>query len=520
MAGENTAFPVVTTKAGSIIGEGLKLSLATPGGGLTPSTITAMVGIAQGQALELAPEVQTVMSKLSAASANVGGAYSASVVAAATSALGNLTSLQGQILPSGNHGAFGSFLNQAQGHITDSLELQNATNFIKNSNFSDFGSGITNMSSMLDQGMSSKLGNLSSVGEAFSGCGKMFNVQDMANFGTPVGLINQISANKLGNFTGLNQALANAGVDLNNLNDPVYSDSINKVLSNFNDPQILQTISTQLEVTVGDAGTTTSFLETGTTTSFGSTKSLKDFLDIERVLPQNVTSQISGGFDSIGAKFKDLGASFANPAAAKNMLNNISMPSIPNLNAAAPNLNSLMGGVQSTIDNMIGKNLTSSPNGIPNITDFMGVVGGGGAMKQLSQSTNISSIISGVNSQVSNATSLISKAGIDLANPPSGMVAAKGFATSLHTFGADASGSGISQMLNNMAKPGSQFGDAIKSSLAEGQNIALMKASGIPPIDFSGVPVGEGLNNLKQGKFIPGTGAMTQSQIGAIFGGG
>lgn len=520
MAGENTAFPVVTTKAGSIIAEGLKLSLATPGGGLTPGTLTAMVGIAQGQALTLAPEVLTVMGKLSDAAGNVGGKYPASVVTAAAAAQANLTSLQSQILPSGNYGAFGSFLTQAQGHVSDSLEIQNATNFIKNSNFGDFGSGITSMSSMVDQGISSKLGNLSSVGSAITGCGKMFSMRDMENFGQAPGLINQIRANKLGNFTGLNKALASAGVDLNNLSDPVYSDTIGKVLGNFKDPQMLETISTQLEVTVSDSGTTTSFVEVGKTTSFGSTKSLNDFLDVKRVLPADVSSKLLGGFGDIGAKFKDLGASFASSASAKNMLNNLSLPNIPRLNLAAPNLNTLMNGNQSTIDDMIGKNLTSSPTGIPNITDFMGVVGGGGLMKQLSASTDISAIISGVQSQVSKSRSLINKAGIDLANPPSGLVAAKGFATSLHTFGADTSGSGISELLSNMANSNSHFGDAIKYSLAEGKNIALMRSSGIPPIDFSGIPIGEATKNLQQGKFIPGTGSMTQEQIGKIFGGG
>jgi len=55
---------LVTAKAGSVIAENLKLSLATPGGGLTPSTITAMVGIARGEALTMAPDVKAVMAKL------------------------------------------------------------------------------------------------------------------------------------------------------------------------------------------------------------------------------------------------------------------------------------------------------------------------------------------------------------------------------------------------------------------------------------------------------------------------
>lgn len=533
MGGENTAYPLLTAKAGAVVAEGLKLSLATPGGSLTPATITAMVGIAKGEALDLAPEVKTVMAKLEAAKLPTLGIGAGGLPIPnpnyhpqAATALSNLTNLQGKLLPSGNHGAFGAFLSQAQGHIADSIEINNATAAVSKMNFADFGSGVTNLSSMVDQGLTAKLGNLGSAGDAMAACGKMFDTKDMANFGTGAGLINQITANKLGNSTGLSKALADAGVDLNNLSDPVYKDTIDNVLGSVTDPKILKTVATQLKVDFNGEGTTTAFDEVGTTTFFGGPvpggpASLKDFLDINKIVPPNIAGSVTGGFADIGKKFADMGAGFASPDAAKNMLKNISLPSVPNLDSSAANLNSLMASHKSTIDDMIGKNLTSSPNGIPNVTDFAGIVGGGGNMLKLSQSTDIAAIVAGVQSQVTNTNAILSKAGIDVNSPPpAGLSTAKNFAEGLHKFGADTSGSGVSQLLGNMAKSGSAFGDSIKASLAEGKNKVLMQASGVKPFDFGGVPIGEGLKNLQQGKFIPGTGSMTPEQINGIFGSG
>jgi hypothetical protein len=160
-------------------------------------------------------------------------------------ALGNLSSLQSSILPSGNHAAFGAFLNQTQAHIGDSIDLRNTTNFIGNSSFSDFGSGIKNMSSMLDQGLTSKFGSLSSASAALSSGGSMFNGISPKNIGSPVGLVQALNANKLGNASGVNEKLKAAGVDLNNLEDPVYAEKIAQVTGSIKDPAVLNTVADQ-----------------------------------------------------------------------------------------------------------------------------------------------------------------------------------------------------------------------------------------------------------------------------------
>lgn len=164
------------------------------------------------------------------------------------SALSNLKSLQDQILPAGNHAAFGAFLAQAQAHINDARDLRNTTNFISNSNFRDFGSGITNVQSLTDQGLTGTFGSLPAAGVAMTATGTMFNGIDSKNIGSPAGIVEALNNNKLANATGVNQKLVNAGVDLNDLNNPVYKTQISQVLSNTTDPASINTVADQFNI--------------------------------------------------------------------------------------------------------------------------------------------------------------------------------------------------------------------------------------------------------------------------------
>jgi len=161
------------------------------------------------------------------------------------STLSSLKSLQDKILPSGNHAAFGAFLNQATAHIGDATDLQNTTNFISGSNFGDFGSGITNMQSLTDQGLTGKFGSLSAAGAALSSSGSMFDGIDPKNIGSPAGLVQALNNNKLGNASGVNAKLAAAGVNLNDLTNPVYANKIAQVTGSIKDPAVLNTVADQ-----------------------------------------------------------------------------------------------------------------------------------------------------------------------------------------------------------------------------------------------------------------------------------
>jgi hypothetical protein len=474
---------LVTSKAGSVVAEGLKLSLATPAASLTPSTITAMVGIHSGQALQMAPDVTAVTGLLSSHATML--ANNAAFIpgvsgpgGSGAAALASLSTLQSQMMPSGNHAALGSLLNQAQAHIADANDLLNTTNFISTTSFGDFGSGITNMSSMLDQGLTGELGSLSAAGAALTSAGSMFDGIDPKNIGSPAGLVQSLNANKLGNASGLNAKLEAAGVDLNNLENPEYADKIAQVTSSIKDPAILKTVASQF----------------GNPLSGGSLPSLGDLGNITKNLnPANLTG-LKTDAAGIAQKFSDMGAKFPNMSSASNMLSKISIPEIPSLDAAVPDLGAMMGAadISGTLKSMTGADLSSAlspnlgPGGLPSMTDFTQSIAGGPAFTNILSGGISAGSIAALAASTAKSQSLLQASGIDLSVPPlPSLGASMNFATSLHKFGTN---SEISGLLGNMAVPGNKFGDSIKASLAEGKNKALMLQNGIPPLNFNSLP--------------------------------
>ena len=480
MGDQTTADSIITGQAGSVIAEGQKVAQATAGASsITPSTITAMVGISKNQALQIAPSVTSAMSSLQAVASN--SLHPDHI--AAQNALTNLTSLQGKLGFTGspatdNHAAFGSFLNQAQGHIGTSAEIKTATNFMEKTSFADLGSGVTNMSSMTTQGLDGALGSLPSAANALSAAGPCFDMSNMATFGTGAGLVSKLSSAKLANQTGLNSALATNGVSLNptDIIDPVYADSIDSTLASIKDPTQIAAVKETLGINPP-----------------GAINSLKDLTDINKLAPAGSVTGLSGGLTGIGTKFKDLGASFKTPDAASGLLNNIQVPSIPSLDAAAPDLGAYISGLAPDITNMTGGSyasaLTGTMPGIPSMHDFTHVVSGGDHFDALSSVGGVNSTtIAALEAQTAMSNDLFTNvAKIDLNSPmPNGASSAMNFATSLHKIGADTSGSGITDVLYSLAVPGSAAGDSIKASLAEGKNKALMAAQGIKPLNFTG----------------------------------
>ena len=92
--------------------------------------------------------------------------------------------------------------------------------------------------------------------------------------------------------------------------------------------------------------------------------------------------------------------------------------------------------------------------------------------------------LTAITDAMTNAQNLFQKAGIDLTTPPTVSAGSiKSFAMSLHKYGADTV-NGTGDILKNMATD-DHFGQAIKASLAEGKNKALMAANGIQPLSFT-----------------------------------
>jgi hypothetical protein len=480
---------LVTAKSSNTVIESMKVALATASAAITPATLTAMVGIKEGSALALPKSVTDAMTILNThkgyANANVAGwiAGISGPTGTANAALTNLTTLQGQLGFTGspgsdNHAAFGAILNQAHGHIDDSIEINNATTFMSSTSFEEMGAGITNMSSMATQGLDGALGDLGSAASAFEAAGPVFDLNKISSLGSTTGFVDKLNSVKLGNASGVNAAIAAAGLDITN---PEHAPAISKIVGSIKDPAIIATIQDQLKISPG-----------------GAIGNLNDFTNLSKLAPAGsaLAALPTTGMPDLSAmasKFSDMGAKFANPAAAAGLLNGIQIPSIPDLNSFAPTLSGLTSSLSDGIANMTGKafglSALNGANGLPNITDFTHAVSGGPELSALANVGNIgitADHITALTDSITKSQGLMATAGIDITSPlplPS-LGSAMSFATSLHKFGADTAGSGISDVLGGMANPGSAFGDSIKASLAEGKNKALMAAHGISPLKF------------------------------------
>ena len=237
---------LVTAQAGTVVAENLKVTLGTAGAAsLSPATLTAMVGISQNKALRIAPDVTSVTNYLqSIATSNVAANVSAASI------LSSMQSLQANLGFGGspNQAGFGSILQQVTQHCKDSVQLKQCTDFLGSVDYSSFGSGITDMGSMVDRGTSTVFGDLNAAGAAMMSTGSMFNGIDIKDFGNPLGIVKALQSNKLANFSGVNNALSAAGVPLDDLDNPIYADKIKLVLSNIKNPNVINTVAEQFGI--------------------------------------------------------------------------------------------------------------------------------------------------------------------------------------------------------------------------------------------------------------------------------
>jgi hypothetical protein len=538
---------IASARSMTTVADGQYVAIGTPKAAITPATLTAMVGMAQpnGAAIDIAPKVNEAMAKLQLVASDPTNPSNV----AAQNALTTLTTIQGNLFNKNDQGGFGAIVGKVQSHISNSNDVLNSTTFLKDSNYSDFGSGINDMSSMGDRGMTNVFGSLPGAGKAMSSFGTMFNGIDVKRFGTPSGLVESLQNNKLANATGLNQKLADAGVDLNNIHDPVYADKISGVLGSIKDPAAINTSADQFGITNPFAGlpsytgsdaslyntqnifgssatapvattvptagtnafgapTTTGFpTTTGSSTAstaFGASQapdvgnaggiqSLKDLSDYTKTANPSDTAGFAG-MDSLTSKFKDMGAgSVVDASKAPSFFSSIQKVPTPLTNTAHPTLNSLITSHSSTITGLIGS------SSIPTAQDFLGPVAGCSELDALADGVTDDKI-SALNTKLASTNTFLSAAGITTATAPATQTlgGVMGFATKLHTYGKDASEGGIGSMLKNMANSSTKYGEAVKASLAEGKNNDLLSANGIGPLKtnpFEGVPAYAGTDS-------------------------
>lgn len=225
------------------------------------------------------------------------------------------------------------------------------------------------------------------------------------------------------------------------------------------------------------------------TVGVGGIQSLKDLSNPNLLADPALTTGLTADAAKIGQKFSDLGFPGGDIAGFASSLTGVAKPAIPTLNSAASSLSGLMSGQSSVLKSMTGEDLASasSPNngigGLPSMKDFLGPLVGGPAIDDIVANGATVDTIAKLQASVSKASSLFSNAGIDVDSPPpKSLGSAMSFAKNLHKFGQDVE---MSSIMGDLAMPNSQFGDAIKSSLVEGKNNALLAAHGIKPPSFN-----------------------------------
>jgi hypothetical protein len=455
---------------------------------LSPAVTTVITGISEGRCLQIANSVTSANTAMTQAVTYqrvvINTAPSHSFANTISSVQANLTVLSNKIMLRGPIG-FGVILGQIRSHIADSIAIKTSTNFISNCSFDDFGSNVTSISSMSTQGLDGLVGNLTAAANAIRYAGPCFDMSDIKTFGTPAGFIKKLKSVKLATASGVNAALANANVDTDNIEDPVYAEAIRMVLTNITDTKVIALVADYLDIPISSNSAlgNTSLLEF--TNSKKTVTSLIDFTDLDKLANAIVISGLTANLQTIGTKLSDMGASFKTVDAAVVMLTSLNTPNVANLNSFGSNLTTMMSNLASNVSATTGTG--RGPLGVPNVTDFTHVVSGGPELSILTSNLNITeSNISALSNAISKSTSLFAITGIDLVNQPTvfGLSSIKSFATSIFDIGADTSGSGANIVLANMVT-NDRYGEAITSVLAEGKNNALLSAGGIQPPKFS-----------------------------------
>ena len=415
---------------------------------ISPSMLVAITGVCNADALQVSPVITNAISSMNSYSSSISGSnptLSANLTTAATS-----LSTQSNIILSG----FTTFIGQVLSHISTLQTITTSVNFISNIQYSDLGSGITDITTLSDQGLSDTLGNLTVVADVIQNASKVYDITHMESFGLPGGLVLSMTTNKLANYAGVNAKLVQYGVDTNQLNDSRFYPQIINALRTITDQTILDTVTDHYGLIRG------------------SITNLADLLNIN-LYTKNAT-QINGGFQGISTKMTDLGVKFKKVADAVTMFTSISTPTVPNLAITTQSLSSFA--------NLVLPNITNMTGGNPTINDFFSTITSNAFINTFSTTTPSQGMIDQLNSQISHVNSLFSMIGIQLNQPIPvlTLVGATGFVKLLYNCDSDAA-----NIILELTKTSSVSGQAIEACLIEGNNISNMTINGIAPLKFS-----------------------------------
>lgn len=413
---------------------------------ITPSMLVAITGICNVSALQVSPVITNAISSITAYASSISGSnptLSANLTTAASS-----LSTQSNIVLSG----FTSFIGQVLSHITTVQTITNSVNFVSKIQYTDLGSGITDITSLSDQGLSETLGNLLVVAEVIQNASKVYDITHMESFGLPGGLVSSTMTNKLANYAGVNAQLSQYGVDPNQLNDSRFYPQIINALRTITDQTILDTVTDHYGL------------------GRGSITNLADLLNIN-LYTKNAT-QIHGGFQGISTKMTDLGVKFKKVADAVAMLTNISTPNVSNLAVTTDRLSSFA--------NLILPNITNMTGGNPTIYDFFSTITSNAFINSFSTTIPSQGMVDQLTTQINHVNSLFSMIGVQLNQPVPvlTLVGANGFVGRLYNCDIDTANVIIDLTTSSVS------GQAIEACLVEGNNISNMAINGIAPLKF------------------------------------
>lgn len=413
---------------------------------ITPSMLVAITGICNVSALQVSPVITNAISSITAYASSISGSnptLSANLTTAASS-----LSTQSNIVLSG----FTSFIGQVLSHITTVQTITNSVNFVSNIQYTDLGSGITDITSLSDQGLSETLGNLLVVAEVIQNASKVYDITHMESFGLPGGLVSSTMTNKLANYAGVNAQLSQYGVDPNQLNDSRFYPQIINALRTITDQTILDTVTDHYGL------------------GRGSITNLADLLNIN-LYTKNAT-QIHGGFQGISTKMTDLGVKFKKVADAVAMLTNISTPNVSNLAVTTDRLSSFA--------NLILPNITNMTGGNPTIYDFFSTITSNAFINSFSTTIPSQGMVDQLTTQINHVNSLFSMIGVQLNQPVPvlTLVGANGFVGRLYNCDIDTANVILDLTTSSVS------GQAIEACLVEGNNISNMAINGIAPLKF------------------------------------
>ena len=415
---------------------------------ITPSMMVAITGICNvSDTLQVSPVITNAISSITAYASSISGSnptLSANLTTAASS-----LSTQSNIVLSG----FTSFIGQVLSHITTVQTITNSVNFVSKIQYTDLGSGITDITSLSDQGLSETLGNLLVVAEVIQNASKVYDITHMESFGLPGGLVSSTMTNKLANYAGVNAQLSHYGVDPSQLNDSRFYPQIINALRTITDQTILDTVTDHYGL------------------GRGSITNLADLLNIN-LYTKNAT-QIHGGFQGISTKMTDLGVKFKKVADAVAMFTNISTPNVSNLAVTTDRLSSFA--------NLILPNITNMTGGNPTIYDFFSTITSNAFINSFSTTIPSQGMVDQLTAQINHVNSLFSMIGVQLNQPVPvlTLVGANGFVGRLYNCDIDTANVILDLTTSSVS------GQAIEACLVEGNNISNMAINGIAPLKFS-----------------------------------